>query len=194
MEIQYLILLFQVVTGLIVVIGGWRVKHELELERDRFRQDFEERWKALDRIDKFRLAALDSKPEAHQKAFALARKMFFTRHDESAKSTVRKEIDKFWDERVLYLTENARQALWEAVHNYDFYKIFLDAWKIEPKDEKRNEVLQKAFGSIKKLQSIWMSITDSEYLGKGEYLSDESITPYGVNEKAIDKRSLKNNE
>ena len=46
MEIQYLILLFQVVTGLIVVIGGWRVKHELELERDRFRQDFEERWKS----------------------------------------------------------------------------------------------------------------------------------------------------
>jgi hypothetical protein len=189
MELQFLILVFQVVTGFLVLYGAMRIKSELKLDRDKLHREFEDRWNDLKRQDKFRLAALDKRMEAHQKAFALARKMFSNVHSSSDKKmAVTKECQQFIDTYVLYLTEDARESFWQALHNFDVYEVFLSVWRDEPKDEENNKTLDEAFNTIRDLPAKLVSIVDHESLGRVYSLKSDSLTPIPPKQKKRPKQ------
>lgn len=88
------------------------VKHEFEALRQTMREDFEREQNALDSQDRFRLAALDKRMEAHQEAFALGREMLPLVHSQTMeKLPLVEKCEKFWNESSLYLTADARESL-----------------------------------------------------------------------------------
>ena len=61
-----------------------KLNHQLEIERLKMREEFEREIHSVDRKDKFKLAALDKRLEAHQRAYSLAIKMIQTLRDTPA--------------------------------------------------------------------------------------------------------------
>ena len=50
------------------------ISHQFDVKLEKFKQDFAREITALERKDKFRLAALDRRLETHQEAYALVRR------------------------------------------------------------------------------------------------------------------------
>lgn len=136
------------------------VEHQFDLKLEKFKQDFEDRWKILDRRDKFRLAALDKRLEAHQIAFRLALEMNERLFDEDRTEMIRK-LDEFWANYALYLNDKSRKAFKMGYDYYFMHLILLKAWKIS-RDEKHEKQLDERFDFLQKLPSLIVEAIDLE--------------------------------
>ena len=64
---------------------------------------------ALERKHQLRLAAAEKRLEAHQRAFALWRKLIHSVHDEKEIFNVVSECQEWWNNNCLYLSPEARE-------------------------------------------------------------------------------------
>jgi hypothetical protein len=71
---------------------------------------------AFEQKNDLRLAALDRRLEAHQKAYSLWYRLIGSVHKESVLWDMMQECNGFWMNNSLYLTEESRKAFDEAVH------------------------------------------------------------------------------
>jgi hypothetical protein len=78
------------------------------------------------REHQLRLAALDRRLDAHQQAFTLWRKLFFSIYTPEITNTVR-ECQTWWDSNCLYLDPLAREAFVRAFRAAHLHKDLLDA-------------------------------------------------------------------
>jgi hypothetical protein len=101
---------------------------------------------------------------------------------EATQLEVQKELTTFWDEKSLYLTKEARGALWKAAGIHSRYQAFLTAWreKSHPDAEKRLEV---AFEQIARTPQIIAEGVDFEAMASEPLTTDgKTVTPYGLEE------------
>lgn len=78
-----------------------------------------------DRRNQLRIAALDQRLAAHQKAFALWRRLVSHAHDEDTISGVVMECQEWWDNNCLYLDPRSREAFryaYMCAHNHKSFK------------------------------------------------------------------------
>jgi len=168
------------------------VKDQFEVEWQNMRQEFEREVEARQRRDKFRLAALDARLAAYQEAFALARQMIRTLHDdEDIRHKVSIECDAFWDSKSLYLGSKARLAFRDAWSSYMSYFMLKEAHRKaahssqnkEYINEARNDLL-KAFKKVSGLPGIVEQDIDLEAMGEEIFsLEGKRITPLGIEDK-----------
>jgi hypothetical protein len=89
------------------------------------------RMSEADRQQQLRVAALDKRLEAHQRAYALWRKLLFADRSGSEMFDVAKECENWWENNCLYLSPQAREAFCKAYQSATDYaslfKIHADA-------------------------------------------------------------------
>ncbi|MBI4547821.1 MAG: hypothetical protein HY707_07570 [Ignavibacteriae bacterium] len=158
------------------------IKNQFETQRQKMREDFEREMNAFERQDKFRLAALDKRMEAHQKAFALARKMaLYTYADKETRSKVGKECDAFLDESGLYLTEEARLNFWGVLRSFTLFHFLEQELETYRGDEVRYDEhykkIEEASKLIAGLPAKLVRSVDSEASGKTDYLMHDRNSP-----------------
>lgn len=155
------------------------IKNEFALERQVLQQIFEREWREREHQDKFRLASLDERMKSHQLAYSLARRMQFSIHDPmERKVPILEDCHSFLDSKILYLTEDVREALWNAVDKYGSYHIYHEAWKGGRDDAEARADLLAAFEAITNLPATIVKATDREATGDLPYLSEKGASPY----------------
>lgn len=79
-----------------------------------------------EQLDRYRLAALERRLQAHQEAFELWRKLISHTHEPDKIGTVVMQCQEWWDRNCLYLEERARTAFrlayMSALNHHDFLK------------------------------------------------------------------------
>jgi hypothetical protein len=162
----------------------YSIAHEFEIKLETFKQEFARDLHSIDRKDKYQLAALDQKLEAHQKAYALARKMATTVHSaDDVKNDFQKEFITFWDTYCLYLEESVRNHFWVSVNLYWDYKMYLYIWKKDNTKEDA-ERLKSSFNHIISTQEIIASAVNLTAMVDEALKIDntKNITEYGIEE------------
>jgi len=164
------------------------VDHQFDVKLEKFKQDFTREMTALERKDKFRLAALDRRLETHQEAYALARKMFQTLHSNSEeKHEIIKKVDDFLDRQCLFLTNETRQSFREAFFDYSIFQVYLARLKNEKSEETKKDLFA-AFGRISGLPNKIEKGIDIEAMSTEILTIDgKKITPYGIEDKKNEK-------
>jgi len=94
-----------------------------------------------EQLDRYRLAAVEKRLNAHQEAFALWRKLIshVHRHNEIGKVVI--ECQEWWDRNCLYLEERARNAFRVAYMSALNHKDFVQ-------DRTNPELVKKNFAGI----------------------------------------------
>jgi len=82
-----------------------------------------------DRSDKYLLAALDSKLEAHQQAYELACFLPSAAHKSENDNTHIQQCEEWYRKRCLYLESEARLAFFNAIRAAADYYLYLSEWK-----------------------------------------------------------------
>jgi len=121
------------VGALVVVFANQRALHAAEMraraemeQRLRIAQtDFEARLAIArsDQNNKFKLAALDKRMEAHQQAFTLWIKFFHSFHSRQA-AEVAKECEEWWFKNCLYLEEKPRTSFKKGLFHAGTYQHY----------------------------------------------------------------------
>ncbi len=164
------------------------VSHQFDLKLEEFKQDFAREITALERKDKYRLAALDKRLETHQLAFGLGIEMIHHLHDETdERIKIIEKLDNFWKNNSLYLTNKARNAFQNC---YDYYQInptLIKVWRTTHKEEHYKQ-LEERFDYFLKLPKIIAEEVDLEAMGNENQLVDgRKITPLGIEDKKCEK-------
>jgi hypothetical protein len=74
-----------------------------------------------DRKSQLRLAALEKRLAAHQKAYSLWRKLLFAQRDNKEILEIIIECQEWWNDNCLYLSPLAREAFMRAFQNAHIY-------------------------------------------------------------------------
>ncbi len=122
------------------------IKHQFETERQKMREEFEREIHGIDRKDKFKLAALDKRLEAHQKAYTLAIKMNQTLGQSNVENEITKECNKFLEEQNLFLNNDIRKMFQESFLFYQQYQYRLK--NAEEHERKASDVTDRVYRSI----------------------------------------------
>jgi hypothetical protein len=156
------------------------VKHQFEVERQKMREDFEREMQAGERKDKFRLAALDRRLDAHQRAFTLARRMIFTLRssDPTETNKLSSECKLFWEEQSLFLSNEVRKQFWKCFLFYNFYGQEIETIKsLKQTDseyyKKANESLRAEREQLNNLPSLIENAVDLEAMGNEKMPNEE---------------------
>jgi hypothetical protein len=148
--LSIIIIVVQVVQALLIFILG---------------QKFTKQLHTIDRKDKYRLAALDKRLDAHQDAYKVANFLLWTVHDKGEEWTkAQKMYSEFWNNHCLFLTNEARIALQESAHSHGAYDVFLQVWKDNPKDPQAKKDLEERFAKIVQAPDLIMKAIDEETL------------------------------
>jgi hypothetical protein len=160
------------------------IKHQFEVERQKLHEEYERGREDRERKDRFQLAALDARLEAHQRAYSLARKLSNTIHSgQEEKFEIQREFTQFWNERCLYLTKEAREALWVASVLHADYGLYLLIWKEKRQPNAEKELLN-AYNKIIHTIDIIEAGVDLEAMSKCfPSINGKRITAFGVEEK-----------
>jgi hypothetical protein len=163
------------------------IELQFDLKLEKFKQDFTRDLHSLDRKDKYQLAALDKRLEAHQLAYTIVNEMpiYLYVQAEKKKEFNTKLID-FWDRYSLYLTNDARKVFREAWSSYGMQDILLKRWK-ELQDDKTANLLSRQFDSLTKAPELIAKAIDLEAMAVEPVTADgRTITPFGIEEKKED--------
>jgi hypothetical protein len=132
------------------------VKHQYNLIIEQFKG-----------LHQLRLAALDKRLEAHQKAFSLWRELSSSIMNEKDVMIIALKCEDWWWENCLYLDAEPREAFWSA-----FRLAPSNYHKLPPEEKKETRKdLDKAFLSIEKavqLPPINIKLDDFKKEDKGE--------------------------
>lgn len=190
---DYIVIIVIVAVGLLVLYLRTVVKstveksinHQFDVKLKEFEQSFTKELHSLDRKDKYQLAALDQRLEAHQKAYALARKMGHSIHSNTDEKLIfQKEFIEFWDSKCLYLEENVRNHFWESVNLYWAYYLYLKIWKDNPNDRTKGQ-LEDVFNKITTTQDVIANAVNLTALRDESSNIDSKgiVTPFGIEKK-----------
>ena len=165
------------------------IKHQFETERQKMREEFEREIHGIDRKDRFRLAALDKRLAAHQEAYKIAVNLYWTTHDKgNIHTNAQNEYSEFWNNNCLYLTQEAREALWQSSISHRDYDIFLKIYHDDPNDPTAKKDLNERFEMISKAPDIIMSAVDRETLAIEPTLPNgKKITAFEIIEEKKDE-------
>jgi len=166
------------------------IEHQFNIRLESFKQEFTRDLHSIDRKDKYRLAAIDKRLEAHQKAYALARKMGNSIHsDINAKFEFQKEFIEFWDSSCLYLEADVRYKLWVATKLFQDYDLYYQIWrdsKLKKDDEqkKNKEQLESVFNNITSIQENIASAVNLTAMADEASRIDNTkiVTAFGIEE------------
>ena len=158
------------------------VKHGFQSERDKIRQEFEREMSDVEWTRRIRLAALDKRLDANQKAHTLARKLIRTlRSNDKIKKTVSSECSEFWDNQCLYLSNEVRKAFISALFEYNLY----DSYAIDDSETEKKEsikMMNDARVEISKLPNIIAQSINLEPVAE----EDKSIRDVGSENRQND--------
>jgi hypothetical protein len=164
MDNVWFMLLSIIVTGIVSAIAtlltvkfSGIVSKELEV----FKQDFDERMSRLERVDKYELAALDKRLEAHQKAFGLARRLVMLsvqsplEEDREAKIKLNEECERFTDEWAIYSRPEVLSAFRIALNHFMGYhgafRLLRDHTATEDMRARYKESIHESADAIERL-------------------------------------------
>jgi hypothetical protein len=156
------------------------IKHEFEVQRQQMREEFERQQNALERKDRFRLAALEKRIEAHQRAFALARKMHFNLHNSESepRRETSRECEAFFDTYAVYLTNEARDAFWKALTRFSYFHYqvrTLEANRGNPANYDRTfREIEEVENMLASLPGKIIGIIDKESSGEADFTLPEA--------------------
>ena len=154
------------------------IAHQFDIKLELFKQDFNRELHAEDRKDKYRLAALDKRLAAHQKAFKFSRKMVGAIN---ATERIQKELvvlwEDLWDNESLYLSNDVRNALANAYYEFVFMEEYDEEIRSNKGDIVRIKDVQKekkdAISLIRRLPNTIVESVDLESIAKGEINIDQ---------------------
>ncbi|MDI6766066.1 MAG: hypothetical protein QME52_04500 [Bacteroidota bacterium] len=160
------------------------IGHQFDLKLEKFKQDFAKEMTALERKDKYRLAALDKRLKTHQLAFGLGIEMIHHLYDKTdERIEIIKKLDNFWKNNSLYLTNKTRNAFKNCYDYYQMNPILIEAWRTTHKEEHYKQ-LEERFDYFLKLPKIIAEEVDLEAMGNENLLVDgRRITPLGIEDK-----------
>jgi hypothetical protein len=149
------------------------IKHEFEVQRQQMRQDFEREQSALERKDRFRLAALDRRLDTHQRAFSLAIEMMSSIHLIQERTAVVEKCETFWKNYCLFLGNRSRQQFKETMNKY-----FLLDLETKQQIKKSEELFKMAEELLKKTESLANVLAEEvnlEAMGSDSFLLTEHV-------------------
>jgi hypothetical protein len=152
------------------------IRHQFEVERDKMREEFEREIHTINRKDKFKLAALDKRLEAHQCAYTLAIKMNQTLGQPNEGKEVVQKCKTFWEEQNLFLSNEIRKLFQDSFFFYQEYHYRLrNADKHEQKI--RDGLLNKIESSEDKLRNL-------------PFITEQAVNlePIAIKEQLIDEQ------
>ncbi len=157
------------------------VSHQFNIKLENLKQEFTREMNVLDRKDKFRLAAIDKRLEAHQLAFGLAIEMFQRINAKSEeRNDLVKKLDNFWKNYALFLNNKSRKSFKSGFDNYSVHGIVLNAWQAT-RDEKYAKQLEEKFELFRTLPNLIAQEIDLESMGiEAISMTDKRVTPYGL--------------
>jgi len=158
------------------------VSHQFDVKLERFKQEFTRELHSLDRKDKYRLAALDRRLDAHQKAYMIARKMSQTlnsKSDSAGREEVYGLFDEFLNTQSLFLVNEARSAFVEAYYDYLLFPDFAEELKGAGGDiNLMREIRQERLATtekVRKLTSVILEAIDLESMAKDVEILSKSL-------------------
>ena len=119
-----------------------------------------------ERIDRYRLSAINERLKAHQQAFEIWYNLSLSIHTEGT-SRVEKtnEARDFWVKNCLYLTPKCRSIFNELINLFDLYKDQWSIWReasVEDKKDRSNELIS-SFNTIMSVGRIIQEEVDISY-------------------------------
>lgn len=90
--------------------------------------------------NQLRLAALDKRLEAHQKAYVLWKEAAHSIHNSDKINEIVIECQNWWHNNCLYLTADARDAFWNSFMAASLHKDLLESHKAIRSEETKKEV------------------------------------------------------
>jgi len=176
-----------IIIGLMIIIGAYlrqkgkeyakrehieqitKVVEDIKLnnarEFERIAQENRFSLSASEQKHDLRLAALDKRLEAHQKAYSLWYRLRGSIRDENQLFKIFQQCNEFWMNDSLYLTEKSRKAFDEAVRAAIEFRIM----KEEGNSAKMKENLNTIFGA----GEVFVKSVCLPSLGENEYLEIE---------------------
>lgn len=158
------------------------VKHGFEIARLKMREEFERELQALERRDKFKLAALDERLRASQRAYAIWREMGRTLHSSpEIKAEVMTRFSSFWDADCLYLSNASREGIWKAMgaySNYEIYTLELRAAsesKVEAQIAEAKKQKLDAFDDVKRVGALLEKDVDIDAMANEQFVIDGNV-------------------
>lgn len=142
------------------------ISHQFNVKLEEFKQGFTKELHTLDRRDKYTLAALENRLEAHQLAFALARKMTENIHAKQEKrQRVFEECNSFINTHFLYLDATPKQAFRDAVWNFANYPDFMFELKTAKEEDdfetmqNMRKTIENGYATIRNLPQLLIDST-----------------------------------
>lgn len=93
-----------------------------------------------EQLDRYRLAAIEKRLQAHQEAFALWRRLLAHVHCEDEIGAVVMECQTWWNNNCLYLEEKARTAFWKAYMQALMHKDLVKSGKVELVEKSMSDI------------------------------------------------------
>jgi hypothetical protein len=89
----------------------------------------EDRITENERIDKYRLSAINERLAAHQKAFEIWYNLSLSIHsDENIKIKMTEDARQFWITNCLYLTSKCRKVFDDLIFEFGMYRNYRQMW------------------------------------------------------------------
>jgi hypothetical protein len=149
---------YQGIIGIIIgVLITYIISKKERQQKDKFTEG--------ERIDKFRLSAINEKLAAHQKAFEIWYKLSLNIHSENS-IDLANEARVFWISNCLYLTPKCRKEFDDLIFEFGMYKINRQIWfDTEERNEKKkkSDVLIEKFNNILAVGKIIQEEVDASY-------------------------------
>jgi hypothetical protein len=142
---------------------------EITRKQDEVHNEFQKLREQSTQRHQLRLAALDERLAAHQKAYSLWRNLYSNAHSRDKIVAVVNECQEWWFEHCLYLDAEARQAFREAYHAAISHSNYLIGSRDVERAERSFERILKAGAAIERaveLPSIGISEEESKELKK----------------------------
>jgi hypothetical protein len=157
------------------------IAHQFDVKLEQFKQSFTRELHAVDRKDKYVLAALDKRLEVHQQAFAFAVEMIRNVHFEtSARQDLEGKLDTFWINNCLYLSATIQKQFKIGMNYFSTYEMLLRSFKLTSSDKKEQR-LQEMFDHIYNLPEVIAKAIDLELMGNDAFLqAGKKINALGI--------------
>lgn len=148
--------------GLIGVFVGWWITYKIS-KKERLQK---EKITESERIDKYRLSAINERLAAHQKAFEIWYNLAFKIHEEKDRQSNTEVAREFWKSHCLYLTPKCRKIYDGFIFDFSMYGQYRQIWfdTIDKNEKKkRSDELVTTFNRIMNVGKIIQEEVDISY-------------------------------
>lgn len=181
----------QAAQAILTIVFKNSLSHQFNLKLEEFKQDYQREQESRERKDKFRLAAIDERLRAHQKAYSLWSEMIRTIHsNEPEKAPINAKCNDFWNNNCLYLTNESRRMFNEAQIAYADYHMYKYGYQQARGEGNKPEIdgarkdMMEAFSKVSEMGDSLLKSVDLETMASEPITSNgKIITAEGVEDK-----------